>query len=43
MAILLVGGDKTGRLRQFYEEGIPEADRLYDEHLKELREEGEIP
>jgi hypothetical protein len=22
---------------------IPEADRLYDEHLEELREEGEIP
>jgi len=43
MAILLVGGDKTGRWREFYEEKIPEADRLYDEHLEELREEGEIP
>jgi hypothetical protein len=43
MAILLVGGDKTGRWREFYEEVIPEADRLYDEHLEELREEGEIP
>ena len=42
MAILLVGGDKTGRWREFYEEVIPEADRLYDEHLVELREEGEI-
>ena len=43
MAILLVGGDKTGRWREFYEEKIPEADRLYDEHLEKLREEGEIP
>ncbi len=43
MAILLVGGDKTGRWREFYEEKVPEADRLYDEHLEELREEGEIP
>lgn len=43
MAILLVGGDKTGRWREFYEEKILEADRLYDEHLEELREEGEIP
>lgn len=43
MAILLVGGDKTGRWREFYEEKIPEADRLYDEHLEELCEEGEIP
>ena len=43
MAILLVGGDKTGRWREFYEEKIPEADRLYDEHLEELREEGEVP
>src|SRR5688572_4252615 len=31
-AILLIGGDKTGDKR-FYEEMIPIADRLYDEHL----------
>lgn len=43
MAILLVGGDKTGRWREFYEVMIPVADDLYDEHLRELREEGEIP
>lgn len=42
MGILLIGGDKTGRWREFYEETIPEAGRLYDEHLKELREEGEL-
>ena len=43
MAILLIGGDKTDRWREFYEEMIPVADDLYDEHLDELKEEGEIP
>lgn len=42
MAILLIGGDKTGRWREFYEKTIPVADDLYDEHLEQLREEGEI-
>jgi len=40
-AILLIGGDKTGNER-FYERMIPQADRLYDRHLAELREEGLI-
>ena len=40
-AILLIGGDKTGDDR-FYERFVPLADRLYDEHLKELKEEGAI-
>lgn len=35
-AILLIGGDKTGD-RRFYERYVPMADRLYDEHLKELK------
>jgi len=39
-AILLVGGDKSGDKR-FYEKLIPEADRLYDEHLEELKKEGQ--
>lgn len=43
MAVLLVGGDKTGRWRKVYEEKVPEADRLYDEHLDELGEEEELP
>jgi hypothetical protein len=38
-AILLIGGDKTGDNR-FYERMIPLADRLYDQHLDELRSEG---
>lgn len=39
--ILLVGGDKTGNDR-WYEIFVPIADRLYDEHLDELRREGLI-
>jgi hypothetical protein len=34
-AILLIGGDKTGDDR-WYEVFVPQADRLYDEHLKEI-------
>ena len=41
-AILLVGGDKAGDGR-WYETHVPIADRLYDEHLAELRREGVIP
>ncbi|MDB9519774.1 type II toxin-antitoxin system RelE/ParE family toxin [Roseofilum reptotaenium CS-1145] len=38
-AILLIGGDKTGSDR-FYEIYIPIADRLYDEYILELEQEG---
>lgn len=38
-AILLIGGDKTGRDR-WYEENVPWADSLYDTHLAELAKEG---
>lgn len=40
-AILLFGGDKTGD-KQWYEKHVPVADRLYDEHLNELKREGSI-
>lgn len=40
-AILLIGGDKTGD-DQWYERTVPVADRLYDEHLDELKREGLI-
>ena len=40
-SILLIGGDKTGNDR-FYEEYVPVADDLYDEHLEKLRKEGLI-
>lgn len=39
IAILLIGGDKTGNDR-FYDIYIPIADRLYDEYLEERRQEG---
>ncbi len=42
MAILLIGGDKTGRWNQWYVEMVPIADQLYDEHLEILRKEGLI-
>ena len=38
-SILLIGGDKTGSDR-FYEEYVPVADELYDQHLEQLRKEG---
>ena len=37
-AILLIGGDKTGKDR-WYQEYVPVADRLYDHHLKILKAE----
>ncbi|MCD2514667.1 type II toxin-antitoxin system RelE/ParE family toxin [Comamonas endophytica] len=40
-AILLIGGDKTGNDR-WYDVHVPIADRLYDEHLEQLRKEGLI-
>ena len=40
-AILLIGGDKTGDDR-WYDLNVPIGDRLYDEHLEELRKEGKL-
>jgi len=40
-AIMLLGGDKTGHDR-WYDEFVPRADALYDEHLAELKREGSI-
>jgi hypothetical protein len=41
-AILLLGGDKTGLWKAWYPQAIADAERLYDEHLDELRKEGLI-
>jgi len=38
-AILLLGGDKTGN-DNWYDKNIPIADRLYDDHLALLKNEG---
>jgi hypothetical protein len=40
-AVLLIGGDKTGDDR-WYESFVPVADRLYEEHLDQLRKEGKL-
>lgn len=40
-AILLMAGDKTGQDR-WYEENVPKADKLYDDHLATLEKEGLI-
>ena len=40
-AILLIGGNKIGNDR-WYLEYVPLADKLYDEHLSQLRDEGLI-
>ena len=39
VAILLIGGNKTGK-RRWYREFVPLADRLYEQHLQTLRREG---
>jgi hypothetical protein len=43
MAILLIGGDKTHRWEAWYQNVIPLADQLYDDHLATLKEEGLLP
>jgi hypothetical protein len=40
VAILLISGDKTGNDRR-YDEFVPKADRIYDQHLQELQEKEE--
>jgi DNA-binding transcriptional regulator YiaG len=40
MAVLLLGGNKTGRWNEWYRQAIPEAERLYETYLAELRKEG---
>lgn len=36
VGILLLGGDKTGKNR-WYKQFVPIADRLYDQHLEEIK------
>jgi hypothetical protein len=42
VAILLIGGNKTGEWKRWYERSLPQAEDLYDTHLQELRDEGLI-
>ena len=39
VALLVVGGDKTGNDR-WYEENVPRADAIYDRHLRGLEQGG---
>ena len=39
-AILLIGGDKTGQWESWYDDMVPIADALYDEHLRAIEKEG---
>ena len=41
-SILLIGGSKTDGER-FYRQYVPIADRLYDQYIEELRQEGLLP
>jgi hypothetical protein len=40
VAVLLIGGNKTGDNR-WYQTYLPVADRIYDQHLRELKAEDE--
>jgi len=40
--ILLLGGDKSGAWKYWYEWAVPFADDLYDEYLDQLKREGLI-
>ena len=35
-AVILLGGDKTGDWKGWYERSIPRADRLFDQHLRDM-------
>jgi len=37
VALLLIGGDKTGNNR-WYEEFVPKADAIFEAHLREIKE-----
>lgn len=39
-AILLIGGDKTGNAR-WYDEVVPRADDIFDQHLAEIKKNAE--
>lgn len=41
MAILLIGSDKRGSWNEWYDEFVPLADELYDDHLEEIAKEQE--
>lgn len=42
-AILLFGGSKAQQWNDWYRSAIPEAERLYEQYLADLRSQGELP
>lgn len=38
VAVLLIGGIKTGKDKRFYKAFVPRADKLYEQHLKSLED-----
>jgi hypothetical protein len=40
LAVLLVAGDKSGRWSEWYRRAVPEAERLYEQYVKERETEG---
>jgi hypothetical protein len=42
-AYLILGGNKAGEWNEWYPGAISEAERLWDEYLAELRQEGVLP
>jgi len=38
-AVLLIGGDKAGKVNRFYRQMIAKADKIYDAHLRRIEEE----
>jgi hypothetical protein len=40
-AVLVIGGNKSGKDKRFYKTMIPKADTLYDEHLNNLKTQSE--
>jgi hypothetical protein len=41
VALLLLGGDKAGQWKEWYDQAIPEADELFDQHLVEVKREAD--
>ena len=42
-AVVLLGGDKSGNWKGWYDRNVPQADKLYDRHLRSLGKEGPWP
>ena len=36
VAVLLIGGDKSGKTKRFYRQMVSRADRIYDAHLRRI-------